>query len=72
MGWGFRDKILTWVIPSKDVLNHILYSKGQHRGNHGNEGQLHIKDSNIKLFDKYLLKSKTLEKAIKNAHKESA
>jgi hypothetical protein len=64
----FRDKILIWVIPSKKVLNHQLFSKGQHRGNHGNEGQLHIKNSNIKQFDKYLLKNKILEKAIKRAY----
>lgn len=67
----FRDKILTWILPSKNVLNHPLYSKGQHRGNHGNEGQLHIKDSNIKQFNKYLLKNKVLEKTIKNAYKKN-
>ena len=68
----FRDKILTWVIPSKDVRNHSLYSRGQHRGNHGNEGQLHVKDSNIKQFDKYLLKNNILERMIKSAYKKNA
>lgn len=68
----FRDKILTWVISSKDVINHSLYSKGQHRGNHGNEGQLHIKESNIKQFDKYLLKNRILDRAIKSACKKNA
>lgn len=67
----FRDKILIWVIPSRDVLNHPLYSKGQHRGNHGNEGQLHIKNTNIKQFNKYLLKNKILERAIKSAYKKN-
>lgn len=65
----FRDKISIWVIPSKDVLNHSLYSKGQHRGNHGNEGQLHVKDSNIKQFNKYLLKNKILKRSIISAFK---
>ncbi len=64
----FRDKILIWVIPSKDVLKHNLFSKGQHRGNHGNEGQLHMTDSNIEQFDKYLLKNKTLGALIKKAY----
>ncbi len=68
----FRDKILTWVMPSKDVLNHPLYSKGQHRGNHGNEGQLHIKDDNIRQFDKYLLNDGILEQIIRSAYKKNA
>lgn len=67
----FRDKILTWIIPATDVLNHPLYSLGQHRGNRGNEGQLHIKNSNIKQFDKYLLNNETLEKAINSAHQKN-
>ncbi len=67
----FRDKILIWVIPSKDVLNHNLFSDGQHRGNHGNEGQLHMNDSNIKQFDKYLLKNQILERKIKKAYKKN-
>jgi len=43
----FRDKIKLWVLGSRDVIEHPLYSKGQHRGNKGNEGQLHIKQDNI-------------------------
>jgi hypothetical protein len=67
----FRDKILVWVIPAKDVLNHSLYSKGQHRGNHGNEGQLHMNNSNIKQFNKYLLKNKILKRSIVSAFKKN-
>lgn len=66
----FRNKIFIWVIPSKDVLNHPLYSKGQHRGNHGNEGQLHIKNDNIKQFNKYLLNNKILKRSIISALKK--
>lgn len=49
----FRDQIVTWVMSSKDVLNNKYYSKGQHRGNKGNEGQLHITNENIFEFKKY-------------------
>lgn len=34
----FRDCIIIWVMNSDEVLNHSDYSKGQHRGNSGNEG----------------------------------
>jgi hypothetical protein len=60
----FRDKILTWVINAKTVAQHPLYSKGQHRGNSGNEGQLHITENNIRLFDQFLLGSRSLKQAI--------
>lgn len=51
----FRDKIRLWVINSDVVANHSLFSKGQHRGNIGNEGQLHITNENIHLFDEFEL-----------------
>ena len=60
----FRDKITTWVINAKTIANHPFYSKGQHRGNSGNEGQLHIKENNIKAFDAFLLGKRTLKQAI--------
>jgi hypothetical protein len=56
----FTDEIITWVISSKDVLENKFYSKGQHRGNKGNEGQLHINQENIKDFSKYKLKDDIL------------
>ena len=65
----FRDEIVLWVMSSDDVLNHPLYSKGQHRGNSGNEGQLHIRQDSISLFEKYELQGQTLEQAIRNAAK---
>ncbi len=46
----FRDIITIWVLSSKEIKEHNLFSKGQHRGNSGNEGQLHITHENIKLF----------------------
>lgn len=63
----FRDEIVLWIISSTDVLNNPLFSKGQHRGNSGNEGQLHIKHDNIHIFDKYELGDCDIEDAIKSA-----
>lgn len=63
----FRDEIILWILNSDEVASHELFSKGQHRGNHGNEGQLHIKNDNIHLFEKYKLKDNNIEDAIKAA-----
>lgn len=63
----FRDQIVLWVMSSSEVLNNPLFSKGQHRGNKGNEGQLHIKHDNIHLLDRYELKDNDIEKAIRDA-----
>jgi len=65
----FRDKIITWIINSKIIADRQLYSKGQHRGNIGNEGQLHITNENIHLFDEFKLKDNDLEKIIKKQNK---
>lgn len=63
----FRDEIVLWIMNSDEVLNHPLYSKGQHRGNKGNEGQLHVKDDNVDQLSKYELKDDNIEKAIRDA-----
>lgn len=63
----FRDEIVLWVIPSQDIEQHSLFSKGQHRGNHGNEGQLHMTHENIHLFEKYELKNQNLATFIRNS-----
>lgn len=68
----FRDQIVLWVIGSQDVLDHTLYSKGQHRGNKGNEGQLHVNQDNIYMFNSFELSGKDLEIAIRDASKRSA
>lgn len=67
----FRDQIVLWVMSSKEVLENPLFSKGQHRGNKGNEGQLHIKQNNITQLDIYELIDDNLEKAIKAAAKRN-
>jgi hypothetical protein len=63
----FRDEIVIWVMSSKEVLDNPLYSKGQHRGNRGNEGQLHMNQSNIAQFNLYELTDDNIEKAIREA-----
>lgn len=65
----FRDVIALWVLPSAIVGNHKLFSRGQHRGNHGNEGQMHITRDNISQLDAYELKNSDLATAIKLAAK---
>lgn len=63
----FRDEIIIWVMNSDEVFNNEFFSKGQHRGNRGNEGQLHIKHDNIHLFEQYRLTDNNIEKAIQDA-----
>ncbi len=65
----FRDEIVIWVMNSKEVENHPLFSKGQHRGNIGNEGQIHVKHDNMQQFKEYELGDKNLETLIKQAAK---
>ena len=65
----FRDEIVIWVMSSSDVLQNPLFSKGQHRGNSGNEGQLHVKHDNIKLLEKFELKDRDLGAVIREAAK---
>ncbi len=65
----FRDEIVLWIMNSDEVLEHPLYSKGQHRGNSGNEGQLHVKNDNVHQLDRFELKDDNIEKAIRDAVK---
>lgn len=63
----YRDQIVLWVMSSKEVLENPSYSKGQHRGNKGNEGQLHIRQDNVAQLEKYELRGDNLEQAIIDA-----
>lgn len=63
----FRDQIVLWIMSSKEVIDNPLYSKGQHRGNKGNEGQLHIKQDNIAQLSQYKLIGDNLEQSIRKA-----
>jgi hypothetical protein len=64
----WRDTIKYWVLSSNEVKDNKYYSKGQHRGNVG-EGQLHLRDENIKDFEIYEVKSNGLKEAIIEAYK---
>ncbi len=63
----FRDEIILWVLNAEEVSSHKDYSVGQHRGNKGNEGQLHITQKNIRTLDEYQLKNDNLEQMIHKA-----
>lgn len=63
----FRDEIVLWVMNSSEVQNNPLFSKGQHRGNNGNEGQLHVKHDNVHLLEKYEVGDKDLGEVIRAA-----
>lgn len=63
----FRDDIVLWVMNSDEVLNNPLYSKGQHRGNRGNEGQLHVTHENIHLLESYEVRGQNFEQMIRAA-----
>jgi hypothetical protein len=64
----WRDVIKYWVLSSREVEGSPYYSKGQHRGNVG-EGQLHVKQDNIRAFDGFSVQSNKLAEAIREAYK---
>ncbi len=64
----WRDVIRYWVLSSHEVKTNQHYSKGQHRGNVG-EGQLHVKDDNIREFDIFEVKPNQLAHGIRAAYK---
>ena len=65
----FRDEMVLWVMNSDEVRVSPLYSTGQHRGNKGNEGQLHIKHDNIHALNPFDCSNIDLENAIREAAK---
>ncbi|NOT15713.1 MAG: hypothetical protein HOP21_09115 [Methylotenera sp.] len=67
----FRDEIVVWVMSASEVLGNPLFSKGQHRGNSGNEGQLHITHDNIHTLNQYELKDANIEQTIREAAKRN-
>lgn len=64
----WRDVIKYWVLSSREVESNQYYSKGQHRGNVG-EGQLHVKQDNIRDFDVFQVPSDKLAEAIRDAYR---
>lgn len=65
----YRDSTTMWVMNSDEVKEHPDYSLGQHRGNKGNEGQLHVTSKNIRTLDQYITEGSDIEISIKNAVK---
>ena len=63
----WRDVIRYWILSSDEVETNQYYSKGQHRGNTG-EGQLHIRNDNIRAFDRYEVKPNRLAEGIGSAY----
>jgi len=64
----WTDKIRYWVLSSKDMRNHKHFSPGQHRGNKGNEGQIHIKPQNLSDFKQFEVEERrVLETVLKKA-----
>lgn len=61
----WADKIRYWVMTPKEIKNSGLFSSGQHRGNKGYEGQMHIKTGNIDKFLKYEMKPTEILNRIK-------
>jgi hypothetical protein len=63
----WRDRIRYWVLSSYELEHHRDYSAGQHRGNIG-EGQLHVREDNIKDFEPFEAASNALAQAIRAAY----
>ncbi len=64
----WTDKIRYWVLSSKEMRGHKHFSSGQHRGNKGYEGQIHIKTENLNDFKQFEVEEgKVLETVLKKA-----
>lgn len=63
----WRDKTRYWILSLHELEMHPGYSRGQHRGNVG-EGQLRIRQDNIKDFDHFEAPSNKLAEAIRAAY----
>lgn len=66
----WRDAIKYWVLSNDEVANNKYFSKGQHRGNTG-EGQLWVKNTNIKDFVQYEVGVSDIMKKIKEKANKS-
>lgn len=61
----WTDKIRYWFMTSQEIKKNKYFSVGQHRGNKGYEGQMHIKTENITDFEKYELTPSEIFEKIK-------
>lgn len=60
----WTDKIKYWVLSSKEMRNHKHFSPGQHRGNKGNEGQIHVKPKNLGDFKQFEVEEEQVLKTV--------
>ena len=63
----WRDKIRYWILSSHELQHHPDYSGGQHRGNTG-EGQLHVRQDNIKDFIQFEVASNAIADGVRAAY----
>jgi len=61
----WADKIRYWFMTSKEIKKNKYFSVGQHRGNKGYEGQMHIKTENIDEFSKFKIRPKEIIQKVK-------
>lgn len=61
----WADKFKYWLMTSAEMKANKYFSTGQHRGNKGYEGQIHIKTENIADFAKFEVSLEELLKKIK-------
>ncbi|MEK7121090.1 MAG: hypothetical protein AAB857_00105, partial [Patescibacteria group bacterium] len=61
----WADKFKYWLMTSAEMKANKYFSTGQHRGNKGYEGQIHIKTENIADFSKFEVSLEELLKKIK-------
>ena len=60
----WADKFRYWLMTSAEMKANKYFSTGQHRGNKGYEGQIHIKTENIADFAKFEVSLEELLKKI--------
>lgn len=61
----WADKFRYWLMTSAEMKANKYFSTGQHRGNKGYEGQIHIKTENIADFSKFEVSLEELLKKVK-------
>jgi len=61
----WADKFRYWLMTSAQMKNNKYFSTGQHRGNKGYEGQIHIKTENIADFTKFEVSLEQLFEKVK-------
>ena len=62
----WADKFRYWLMTSAEMKANKYFSTGQHRGNKGYEGQIHIKTENIADFAKFEVSLEQILEKVKN------